>query len=369
MANTNFGALTSEELTVWARDTWKAARNKSFITQFAGDTEDSMIHRTKELTKTSKGARAVITLVQDAEGDGVAGDRQLEGMEEAMQSDDIVIKIDQLRHAHRNEGRMSEQKSVVKFRKEARNTLSYWLADRWDQMAILTLSGVAYTFKNTGEARTGSQLSLLEFASDVSAPTSGRHFRWDSVSGLVAGDTAAVAATDTITWDSLVKLKAEAEERYVKPVRMKDGVSFYNVFVTPTAMSQLLLDDDFKANLRNAAPRSNENILFKGGETYFVNGLAIHSHRHVFNTRNAVSGSGKWGAGSDVDGSRVVLAGAQALAFADIGAPEWVEKEFDYDNQPGISVGKISGFRKPVFYSINSSSDEDFGVVVMDVAQ
>lgn len=369
MATTNFGQLTDEELTVWARDTWKAARNKSFMTQFAGESEGAMIHRTTELTKTAKGARAVITLVQDAEGDGIAGDRQLEGNEEAMKSDDIVVNIDQLRHAHKHEGRMAEQRSVVKFRKEARNTLSYWIADRWDQMSILTMSGISYALKNTGEQRVGSQLELLDFASDVTAPTAGRHFRWDlGTTSLVDGNTAAVTAADRLTWSALVQLKAQAEERYVKPVRMKNGVSFYNVFVTPTVMSQLLQDADFKANLRDAAPRSNENILFKGAETYWVNNMAIHSHRHVFNTRNAPA-TEKWGAGGVIDGSRIILAGAQALAMADIGKPEWVEKEFDYDNQPGISVGKIAGFRKPVFHSIYSGTDEDFGLVILDVAQ
>lgn len=371
MANTNFGVLTDEELTVWSRETLKAARNVSFINKFVGDSAGAMIHRTRELTKTNKGARAVITLVQDAEGDGVAGDRQLEGNEEAMKSDDIVINVDQLRHAHKHEGKMADQRSVVRFRQEARNTLAYWLADRWDQMAILTLSGISYAFHNTGQQRVGSQLELLEFAADVSAPTDERHFRWDDTTGqLEPGDTTAMDAADIITWEALVQLKAEAEERYIKPVRLEDGVSFYNVFVTPTVMSQLLRDNDFKQNLRDAAPRSNENILFKGSETYWVNNMAIHSHRHVFNTRRAPNGE-KWGAGPafDVNGSRCILAGAQALAMADIGMPEWVEKEFDYDNQPGISVGKISGFRKPVFESIYAGSEQDFSVLVMDVAQ
>ena len=38
MANTNFAALTSEQLTIWSRDFWRVARNMSFINQFAGMT-------------------------------------------------------------------------------------------------------------------------------------------------------------------------------------------------------------------------------------------------------------------------------------------------------------------------------------------
>jgi hypothetical protein len=139
MALTNFTKLTTEQLTIWSRDTWRYARNMSFVNKFLGSDENSMIQRITELKKDEKGARAVITLLADLEGDGVAGDRTLEGNEEAMKSYDQVIRIDQLRHANRHEGRMADQKSVLDFRKNSKNVLAYWLADRIDQMAFLTL--------------------------------------------------------------------------------------------------------------------------------------------------------------------------------------------------------------------------------------
>jgi hypothetical protein len=56
--------------------------------------------------------------------------------------------------------------------------------------------------------------------------------------------------------------------------------------------------------------------------------------------------------------------------MADIGNPEWVEKEFDYGNQQAVSVGKILGFKKPVFANIyENGSVEDFGVVSIYTAQ
>ena len=61
---------------------------------------------------------------------------------------------------------------------------------------------------------------------------------------------------------------------------------------------------------------------------------------------------------------------AQAMGMADIGAPEWVEKGFDYENQQGISTGKILGFLKPKFTSqYTNGTLEDFGVIAVDVAQ
>jgi hypothetical protein len=64
----------------------------------------------------------------------------------------------------------------------------------------------------------------------------------------------------------------------------------------------------------------------------------------------------------------VLLCGAQALGFADIGSPKWVEKDFDYDNQQGIAIGKIAGFKKPVFRTPVTGTNEDFGVIVCDTA-
>lgn len=369
MALTNFAALSDEELTVWERTTWMAARNEQFLGKFVGSGPQAMIQRINTLTKTKKGARAILTLVKELEGDGKAGDRTLEGNEEAIGIDETEINIDQLRHANRHEGRMADQKTVVEFRKNSKSVLSYWLADRLDQMAFLTMSGVSYAYKTNGVLRTGSDLSLLSFASDVTAPSTNRHYRWDASTGLEAGSTSAVAADDTLSWAALVELKAVAEESYIKPIRMNGGVSFYNIFVTPTTMAKLKQDADFLANLRNAGNRGPKNALFEGSETFYVDGMAIHSYRHVYNTRGAVSGSGKWGAGSDIDGCRVLLCGAQALGFADIGMPEWVEKGFDYDNQQGISYGKIIGYKKPVFDSQESGTTEDFSVICLDVAQ
>ena len=86
-------------------------------------------------------------------------------------------------------------------------------------------------------------------------------------------------------------------------------------------------------------------------------------------TIGAASGS-KYGAGGTVEGSQIIFCGAQALGMADIGAPEWVEKNFDYGNQPGISCGKILGFKKPQFGTIyEANTVEDFGVMNVYVAQ
>jgi len=360
--------MTDEEKTIWSMDFWEQARNNSFLNKFTGSSADALVQRISELKKTEKGARAVITLVADLVGDGIAGDRTLEGNEEQMASYDQVIQIDQLRHANRNEGKMAEQRSVVTFREQSRDKLAYWMADRSDQMAFLTMSGVDYAYHTNGASRVGSDLPFLEYAADVSAPTANRHRRWDATLGLQAGDTAAVEGGDTPSWGMLVELKAYAKDNFLRPIRTKDGIAFYHVFMTPLGMAKLKQDSDYLANVRNAGVRGPGNELFKGTDTVFVDGLAISEYRHVYNTKGLISGTDKWGSSQDVDGQRVLFCGAQALGYADIGDADWEEKGFDYDNQQGISIGKIFGFLKPVFHTNVTDSDEDFGVICCDTA-
>lgn len=381
MALTNFAALTTEQLTAWSRDFWRVARNASFINQFAGSGSNAMVQRVTELTKSEKGTRAVLTLLADMTGDGITGDNTLEGNEEALRSYDITIQLDQLRFANRIAGRLADQKSVVNFRETSRDMLAYAMADRMDQLAFLTLSGVAYTHKTNGglrptSASAGHELADLEYASDISAPTANRHRR---ISGndIAAGDTTAVTATDKLGYRHIVELKAYAKDNYIRGLRGQGNQELFHLFVTPQQMANLKLDADFLANVRNAGVRGPNNELFSGSASLMVDGVMVHEFRHVFSTEGATAGTSanagaagyQWGADADVVGARALFCGAQALAMADIGLPEIVEDTFDYENQAGISIGKIFGLRKPKYNSDYNGGVEDFGVICLDTAQ
>jgi N4-gp56 family major capsid protein len=381
MALTNFGMLTGDQLQTWSRDFWRVARNMSFVNQFAGTGQNALVQRVTELTKSEKGTKANITLLADMTGDGITGDNTLEGNEEALRAYDITIELDQLRFANRIAGRMADQKTVVNFREQSRDALAYAMADRIDQLSFLTLSGVAYTHKTNGALRptsatAGHELVDLEFASDVSAPTSDRHRRISGTS-IAAGDTTAVTATDKLGYKHIVELKAYAKDNYIRGIRGAGNDEIFHMFVTPQQMANLKLDSDFLANVRNAGVRGASNSLFSGSASLMVDGVMIHEFRHVFSTEGATTGASgnagaagyKWGANADVSGARALFCGAQSLAMADIGLPDIVEDTFDYENQAGISIGKIFGLRKPKYNSDVSGSVQDFGVICLDTAQ
>lgn len=357
MALTNFAALTQEQKTAWSMDLWKQARNHSFINRFLGKGPNSLIQHITELKKSEKGARAVITLLADLEGDGVAGDRTLEGREEAIKTYDQVIRIDQLRHANHSKGRISEQKSIVDFRTNSRDVLAYWYADRMDQQAFLTLAGVPYSWTTTGVARVDSDLALLEYAADVTAPVGAqRDMYWDSANGLQSGNHANVGSGDVPKWSMFVEAKRIAKETYMRGI-MNGGEENYHAFLCPRSMQLLKQDAEYRDNLRHAQTRGDDNALFTGTSVK-IDGITLHEFRHV--PQYTANG---YGGGSGAAGAFVLFCGAQALGMADIGAPMWEEKDFDYGNQCGISVGKIMGFKKPVFHNMYTGGQADFGVM------
>lgn len=362
MAVTNFAALIPKQKIVWSRDVWNAARDMMFTKRFLGTGDGAMIQRITELTKTEKGERVLMQLVADLVEDGVVGDNQREGNEESMQAYEQEITIDLLSHQVRNKGKLAEQKTVIKFREQARDKLAYWLANRIDQLVFLTLSGVSYAFRNDGGPRVGSAFPSLAFAADVVAPSAKRHLMWNG-SSLLSADTTQIDSTYTVNYKMIVDLIAYAKDHYVKALN-DGGKEYYVLLVKPGTLAQLKKDPDYQRAVIHGQQRGPNNPWFTGA-TVTIDGAVIHEHRLVYNTKGAASGS-KWGSGGTVDGTRTLLCGAQALGMADLGPPEWDEEYFDYKTKQGISIDKMFGLLKPQFYSIYDRSVEDFGTIAID---
>lgn len=360
---TNFAALTPQQKLVWSRDVWQAARDQMFIKRFIGSGENAVIQRITELTKTEKGEQVIMHLVADLVQDGVVGDNEREGNEEAMQSYSQVLNIDLITHSVRNKGKLADQKTVINFREMGKSRLSYWLANRVDQLALLAMSGISFAFMNNGRPRVGSPFPGLSFAADVKAPTSLRSVMWDGTQ-LAVSNTGSITTAYVPNYKMIVDAIAYAKENYIAPL-MDGGKEYYVIFVAPGTLAALKKDADYQRAVVGVATKAGVDSPWFTGGTVTIDGAVLHEHRLVYNTKGAASGS-KWGSGGLVNGTRSLLCGAQALGMADIGSPEWVEKQFQYDSQQGINVDKMFGLLKPQFYSIYNQSVQDFGILAID---
>ncbi|NKF21580.1 N4-gp56 family major capsid protein [Solimonas marina] len=366
MAQTNFAALTDKQKLVWSRDLWQAARDQMFLKKFVGSSDGSMIQRITELTKTEKGEQCIFQLVADLVDDGVIGDNEREGNEEAMQSFEQIITIDLITHSVKNKGKMADQRTVIRFRETARDRLAYWLGNRLDQLGFLTLSGISYAYNCDGSPRTSSAFANLAFAKDVRAPSSKRALMFAG-GELVPSSTASIAATDRLTYKAIVKAKAYANEHYIRPL-MSGGKEYFICMLRPGSFAQLKQDPDYIRAVQQVATKSGTDSPFFTGGTVTLDGIIFHEHRLVYTTTGAGAGN-KWGSDGNVNGTRTLLCGAQAMGMADLGPAEWTEKDFDYGSKQGINVDKMFGLLKPEFYSIYDKSVEDFGALTIDHAE
>lgn len=350
---TDFSALTPLQKKLWSAKVLQAGRDQSFFMGQNGFMSEGLsdstkpIHYVNELTETERGARCVMPLVLDLQGDGVVDDNDLEGSEEALIADYLEIKVSQLRHGVKSRGKMSEQKTVIRFRATAKDKLAFWKSEKVDEILFLMASGVAFTKKLNGATRSASsEFPTLAFAADVAAPSSGR-----AIYAGTASSTATLTAADKMTWTLLVKSKAAAVRKKLKPIKIS-GTNSYVVTMSPEQARDLKNDNDYKTIVAQASKRGADNELFKGSFA-MVDGLYLYEHNKVYTTLGATSGTGKWGSGSTIDGAQALLMGAQALGWARIGEPEWEESDnTDYKNKQGIGYGMMVGAIKSKFKSL-----------------
>jgi len=333
MANTQ--SISALQAKLWYNELFADVPTILFMSKFMSDSPNSPIQVCKDLT-TKPGNNVEFGLSTKLAGDGVEGDGELEGNEEAIQTYNDNLIVDQLRHAVRLKGRMDEKKVAYKMRSDAKEKLKIWWAERIDQEVLDKLCGkLTSTFANTPTAPTTNRAI---WAGGVSAD--------NSLTATMIFDTKVIDAA---------KEKAILSSPKVRPIRLEDkqhtGESVYVLIVHPYQATALRQDPVWNQAQRDANNRGSDNPILSGALGIY-NGVVVYQHEGIYTFNN--SGS--------VACARAVLLGQQAAIFGE-GAPErWVEKEFDYGNKWGISAGRIFGVIKPVFNS------EDYGVITIATA-
>lgn len=353
MAQTEFGPNHPLAVRLWAKRLFVESLRETFIERFIGTGKNSVVHMRDELQK-SAGDRVTVGLRLQLTGAGVQGDNTLEGNEEALATYNDTVIIDQLRHAVRSKGKMSEQRVPFNVRQESMDGLKDWWADRIDTWFFNQICGFT---AQTDVRYTGMQAAL--------APDSAHLFRPNSKTtdeSLTTGDEFSLAMIDRMVARAKTFNSAGGGSVPMRPVSVKGG-SYFVLFIHPYQAYQLRTNtnagqwaDLQKARMMGGAI-DNDNPIFSGGSYMAVyNGVAIHESARVTNGVHSTTGV----AVSNV--RRAVLCGAQAALMAtgrDDTGPEkmnWVEELFDYNNQLGVAAGMIGGMKKTQFNATDFST-------------
>ena len=119
MATTSYATGNALAVKLFAKKLFQEALKQTYFSRFMGEGTNNIIQLKPE---TSKGAGDQVTfgLRMQLSGAGIQADGTLEGSEEALITYSDALIINQLRHAVRSAGQMSEQRVTFDVRDECR---------------------------------------------------------------------------------------------------------------------------------------------------------------------------------------------------------------------------------------------------------
>ena len=136
MAATSYGTNDPLAVKLWSKRLAVEVLKTTWVTKFMGPSSASIIQIKDETTKGA-GDKITYGLRMQLSGAGVIGDGTLDGQEEALTTYNDSVVINQLRHAVRSAGRMSQQRVPFEVRDEALSGLRDWWSDRLNEVRAL----------------------------------------------------------------------------------------------------------------------------------------------------------------------------------------------------------------------------------------
>lgn len=350
MADTNYGVGHPLAVKLFQKKLSHDIIGESYVGKFMGKSDSALI-QVKTETQKEAGDKITFGLRALLSGAGVTEGASLENAEEAMVHYNDSVTINQLRHAVRSAGEISEQRVPWSVREEAMMGLKDWGIERLETICANHLAG------NTAETD-GRYIGF----NATTAPTSGRLIVGGSETAetsLSATTTHAIKLADLDKAVAIAKTSVAGGRQRIRPVKLA-GKDHYVCFLHPDQIYQLRRDASTQGNLWDVLRSQlqggdiKDNPLITGA-MFMYNNVIVHEWSYLPNTV---------GATGNTSYRRGVFCGAQAMAVAfgqnsGGGKWGWVEEQFDYKDKLGVATKVLIGAKKTVFNSV------DFGTIVL----
>lgn len=357
--DTNYAVNHPLAVKLYAKELFHDLIGKSFFGKFMGKDSGSMLQIKTETSKSAGdsvkfGLRTLLT------SDGILGDGTQEGNEESLTTYNDTVLINQLSHAVRSGGEMSEQRVHFSVRDEAKDGLQDWWTERLEVTLANQLTGYTtqadtrYTGMNATIAPTAAYRILCGGSAVAGAAA--------AEGSLSATTTHAIKLADLDRAVAIAKTTQTSGGTTINRIRplKVDGKDMYVAFLHPWQILQLRKDtattgsffDIQKAAMQGG--KYSDNPIVTGGN-FIYNNVIVHEWSYLPTTV---------GASNNDLYRRGVFCGAQA-AVVGFGQRDqstkmkWTEELFDYENKLGVSARMIFGVKKTVFNSV------DFGTIVL----
>lgn len=354
MATTDFPVNHPLAVKLWSRKLAREALKATHAFKFMGTGPQSLIQVFDE-TKKSAGDRITIPLRMLPSGNGVGETGTIEGNEEALTFVYDQFVINDLGHGIRVKTRIDQQRVPFNTREEASDALTLWYADRIDTWFFNQLAG-----------KTDVSNTLFTGNNATAAPTSATgntRIIYPVDYGTENSISASGSYTFALSFLDRALAIAKTATPLVRPIKV-GGSEYYVAFLHPYSVRSLRSESAGAGSwldIQKAAMQGGDvenNPIFTGALGVY-NGVVLHE-----NTRVPI-------APSTTLVRRNLFCGAQAVGLA-FGQgygeePKYVEDEFDYGRQFGVSVQTIAGMKKTQ-YSLSGGAGGgvvDFGVIAM----
>lgn len=405
-------AATMQRQTIINRITGQLPQQADAEKSLRWQSDNSMpVVRCMDLTKTA-GDEVTFDLIKPVGGKPIMGERNAEGMGDAMSFSTMSLRIDQYRKPISAGGKMTQQRTPHDLRKLARAQADGYMKRLEDQLCLTHLAGA--------RGMSNDAMWAVPLASDsdysdivvntVKTPTWNRHYvstgsgvvqAADGSAGYAAGALTSADVMNTAVIDSLRSLIDDMA--FPPPPVMLPGdeaamddpiylllVSAQQYESIKTANSQTFRTMQAAAQAR--ASIAGQHPLFRG-EVGLWNGILVKKMSRPIRFSTAVPAK-YWPTASRYTANlaessmtdatvtastyldRALLLGGQALAEAygrtrQTGNPYfWSEKELDHGDKMEVLIGSIGAKAKVRFRldhgGAGGEEDTDFGVIAVD---
>lgn len=378
MAKTQFTTAHALRITKWSAIMFKYGLSNTFFGKFLGkfqrqaETENTggkgvnistdpnaIVQLRMELAK-GKGDKITFPMRAPLVSEGVVGDEDLEGTEEAMSFYDYSVELKEIAHAVRTKGRLSDKRVAFDVKQQAVIGLSEWMGRKIDGYTREAMSGIASV---DGNVAANPPISLRS--------------KWvggETEAGVLSHCTNDLDAELTVAATYLfgpktiqaVRRRAQMAVPKVRPIRIS-GKDYYVMFIHPFQAKALKATDQWNEIQKMAGVRGEKNPIFTGALGMW-DGVILHEWERL-HTRLGASGTGATElfdtgdtVGNGVNAARALLCGAQAVVHAFGALPRPLSKMFDYGRKWAVGVDCQLAVSKTEFDS------KDYGVIAVDTA-
>lgn len=341
---------------------------------FIGEGPDSLCQKRKRVWESEEsggsGTQATVTLKRELRGEPTFGNTPLRDREETFDSATFKWQINQVRHAAKITGRVTQKRVTWNIWKESKDSLGIYWAKVLEAAAMLHLGGVAVDVRTQAEWYHNGASLAFTMANAPSAPDTKHIYRIGNNSDTddtnTGGDPSAIIDLDIIS-----TLKAIAKNL---PIPMRpatiNGRELYVLFDHSYAFRHLKSNSQWMEVMRAA---------MQGGEVadhpWWTGALGIWDD--VLLVENNYVPPGLSATNTRVaNARRGSFCGAQSLVMG-------VSKEYDnqnlfvndeeswdYGNNKGIAATSFLGLACPRFSVVEQGTTEDYGrIVVVSYAQ